>query len=219
MENKTIHNANLQYAVQLVHATCCLAGSAAYLDDVRADLRDCGIIRAIKHRDTPALFDWLVETLSFQGISDSVAAGYIEQHGNVRWADIAEGLARTPSCPKLAGYWRFTGCLYHKRSGTCAELGHIDGCPLPRHPLRNGRLNQMAYSLFLFIRDVADNDFVGWIDSQLETVKSRAPDRLATLREAVIGPLRNVHGVSDKGVGDGVIDLAVGGRERKAAVA
>ena len=100
MENKTTHtNANLHYAVQLVHATCCLAGSASYLDDVRSDLRDCGIIRAIKDHDTPALFDWLVETLSFQGISDSVASGYMAEHGSVRWADIADGLSRRASCP------------------------------------------------------------------------------------------------------------------------
>jgi hypothetical protein len=199
MEDKiTDTNPNIHYAVQLVHATCCLAGSASYLDDIRADLRACGIIRAIKDHDTPALFDWLVEMLSYQGISDSVAAGYIAQHGNVRWADVADELSRTPSCPKLGGYWRFTGCRYHKGSGTCAEPSHIDACQLPRHPLRNGRLNQMAYSLFLFIRDVADNDFVGWIDSQLGTVNSQTPDRLAALREAIIGPLRNVYGVSDK---------------------
>jgi len=199
MEGKITHtNADLRYAVQLVHATCCLAGSASYLDSVRADLRDCGIVRAIKDHDTPALFDWLVERLSFQGISDSVAYGYMAEHGSVRWADIADGLARTPSCPKLGGYWAFYDCRYHKGSGTCAELGHIDACPLPRHPLRNGRLNQMAYSLFLFMRDVADNDFVGWIDAQLSAVKSQTPDRLATLREAIIGPLRNVYGVSDK---------------------
>jgi hypothetical protein len=115
MKDKITHtNADLHYAVQLVDATCCLAGSASYLDDVRADLRDCGIIRAIKDRDTPALFDWLVGTLSFQGISDSVAAGYIAKHGNARWADVADGLARTPSCPKLTGYWRFTDCRYYK---------------------------------------------------------------------------------------------------------
>jgi hypothetical protein len=199
MKNKITHtNVNLHYAVQVVHATCCLAGSASYLDDIRADLRDCGIVRAIKDHDTPALFDWLVEMVSYQGISDSVAAGYMAQHGNVRWADVADGLSRRPSCPKLAGYWRFTGCRYHKGSGSCAEPSHIDGCPLPRHPLRNGRLNQMAYSLFLFMRDVADNDFVGWIDSQLGTVNSQSPNRLAALREAIIGPLRNVYGVSDK---------------------
>jgi hypothetical protein len=197
-EKTTFTNVDLHYAVQLVHATCCLAGSASYLDDVRADLRACGIMRAIKDHNTPALFDWLVETLSFQGISDSVASGYMAQHGNVRWADIAEGLSRTASCPKLGGYWRFYDCRYHKGSGTCAEPSHIDGCPLPRHPLRNGRLNQMAYSLFLFMRDVADSDFVGWIDRQLAAADSRSHDRLAALREAIIGPLRNVYGVSDK---------------------
>jgi hypothetical protein len=216
MEGKTGHtNSDLHYAVQLVHATCCLAGSASYLDDIRTDLRDCGITRAIKDHDTPVLFDWLVEALSFQGISDSVAAEYIEQHGNVRWADVAEGLSRTPSCPKLAGYWRFYGCRYHKGSGTCGEPGHIDACPLPRHPLRNGRLNQMAYSLFLFMRDVADNDFVGWIDSQLRTVNSQSPNRLAALREAIIGPLRNVYGVSDKVLAMALSNLLLGAGKRR----
>jgi hypothetical protein len=208
-------NPNLHYAVQLVHATCCLAGSGSYLDDIRADLRDCGIVRAIKDCDTPTLFDWLVGMLSFQGISDAVAAGYIAEHGNVRWSDIADALLRTPSCPKLAGYWRFYDCRYHKGSDTCAEPGHIGGCPLPLHPLRNGRLNQMAYSLFLFIRDVADNDFIGWIDQQLDTVNSQAPDRLAALREAIIGPLRNVYGVSDKVLAMALSNLLLGGANNK----
>jgi hypothetical protein len=48
------------------------------------------------------------------------------------------------------------------------------------------------------MRDIADADFVGWIDRQLATVDPRASDRLAACREAVIGPLRNVYGVSDK---------------------
>ena len=88
MKTKNAHtNVNLAYAVQLVHGTCCLAGSASYLDDVRTDLRRRGITRAIRDRDTPALFDWLVETLSFQGISDAVASGYMAQHGTVRWSE------------------------------------------------------------------------------------------------------------------------------------
>ena len=56
----------------------------------------------------------------------------------------------------------------------------------------------MAYSLFLFMRDIADDDFVGWIDKQLGAVDQRSPDRLAASREAMIGPLRNVYGVADK---------------------
>ena len=194
----THSNPNLAYAVKLVHATCCLAGSPSYLDDIRADLRDSGIRRAVRDHDTPVLFDWLVEALSFQGISDAVAAGYMDQHGSVRWAEIAEALSRNPTCPKLGGYWRFYACRYQKGSRTCSEPGHFDACPLPRHPLRNGHLNQMAYSLFLFMRDVADDDFVGWIDRQLGAVDPQSPDRLPALREAIIGPLRNVYGVADK---------------------
>jgi hypothetical protein len=70
-------------------------------------------------------------------------------------------------------------------------------CPLPRLPLRNGHLSQMAYSLFLFIRDVADGDLVGWIDAQLSSVNSKSVD-LAAQRQAIISPLRNVYGASDK---------------------
>ena len=63
----------------------------------------------------------------------------------------------------------------------------------------------------LFIRDVADNDFVGWIDRQLDVVDSQSPDRLATRREAVIGPLRNVYGVSDKVLAMALSNLLLGG--------
>ena len=36
----------------------------------------------------------------------------------------------------------------------------IPCCPLPYLPLRNGRLNEMSYSLFQFLRDVTGGDFV-----------------------------------------------------------
>ena len=104
---------------------------ASYLDDIRADLSDVASFAPIRDHDTPALFDWLIEVLSFQGISDAVASGYIAQHGTVRWSDIADALSRTPSCPKLGGYWRFYDCQYHKGSHTCSEPDHIDACPSP----------------------------------------------------------------------------------------
>ena len=48
-----------------------------------------------------------------------------------------------------------------------------------------GRLNQTAYGLFLFIRDLAGGDLVAWIDRQLATADdSAAPDRLVRLTEA-----------------------------------
>src|ERR1019366_5246137 len=59
--------------------------------------------------------------------------------------------------------------------------------------------NQTAYSLFLFIRDIADGDLVAWIDTQLAEPDDRMdPDRITRMIEALVGPLRQVHGVSDK---------------------
>jgi hypothetical protein len=144
----------------------------------------------------------LVEALSYQGIANRIAYNYMQRHGGVRWADIKASLARNSSCPKLGGYWAFYDCRYHKATKTC---------PLPRLPLRNGHLNQMAYSLFLFMHDVADGDFVGWIDAQLCSVNSPSVDRLSALREAIIGPLRNVYGVADKVLAMALADLLLSG--------
>jgi hypothetical protein len=70
---------------------------------------------------------------------------------------------------------------------------------LPTHALRNGRLNQSAYSLYLFIRDIANNDLVGGIDNQLKSVDVPGdPDRLGRMRNALLEPLRHVHGLGDK---------------------
>jgi hypothetical protein len=190
----------IDHAVSVVHSVCCLAGSASLIDDVRAELRADGIATAIRRHDTATLFDWLVAALSYQGISDQVAAEYMERHGSATWTDISQMMNQgITCCPKLKSYWHFHGCRYDKISRTCSEPEQIDACPLPSHQLRNGRLNQMAYSLFLFIRDIADGDLVGWIDRQFQTADDPAsPNRLGRLREALIGPLREVYGVSDK---------------------
>ena len=188
----------INHAVRVVHSVCCLAGAASLIDDIRADLRAEGIPTAIRRHDTATLFDWLVAALSYQGISDQ-SAEYMERHGRAQWHDIDAKVAASPTCPKLASYWHFHDCRYDKISRTCSEPDHIDTCPLPTHQLRNGRLNQMAYSLFLFIRDIADGDLVGWIDRQFQGADDPASsNRLPRLREALIGPLREIYGVSDK---------------------
>jgi len=70
---------------------------------------------------------------------------------------------------------------------------------LPTHSLRNGRLNQSAYSLHLFLRDIANNDLVGWIEAQLASAAAPADaNRIGRMREALLEPLRHVHGISDK---------------------
>src|SRR5271168_203213 len=108
-----------------------------------------------------------IDMLSYQGISDRAAFDYMERHGRARWADIEAKLGHRAPCPKLQSYWHYRGCRYDKLSRTCAEPNHIGGCPVPSHDLRNGRPNQTAYSLYLFILDIADGDLVGWIDRQI----------------------------------------------------
>jgi hypothetical protein len=189
----------LSHAVGIIYRVCCLAGDPDLLDEIRAELRADGVIAAIQKRDTAVIYDWLAAAFSYQGISDQVATAYMEKYGYPQWADIEAGLAAGASCPKLRSYWHFHGCRYDKGSRTCAEPDHIDHCSLPGHRLRNGRLNQMAYSLYLFMRDVADRDFVGWLDHQLQAAdQPRGSGRPARLVAAVVEPMRHIYGLSDK---------------------
>ena len=168
---------SLDYAIRVIHQVCCLAGSF----DLLEDFRDQGLCTAIDRHDTAALFDRLMYDFSFQGISDEIAANYIAKHGQATWHSVRKNLAKRPTCPKLQTYWHFHDCRYEKTSRTCAEPDHIAICPLPTHRLRNGHLNQIAYSLYLFVRDVADGDLVGWIDDRLEQANDQGPpDPLAT---------------------------------------
>jgi hypothetical protein len=45
-------NHDYEYAVNLVHSICCLAGVPSYLDDLRADLRGNGVVAAVNNHDT-----------------------------------------------------------------------------------------------------------------------------------------------------------------------
>jgi hypothetical protein len=191
--------APIDHATRLINRVCQLAGRTTIIDDARAWLEAEGVAAAIRTRSMPILFDWLVATLSYQGISDQVAADYMERHGQATWHAIENDLRRRPSCTKLTSYWHFEDCRYNKSRYTCGAPDHLAQCPLPNHWLRNGRLNQTAYSLFFFIRDVAGGDLVAWFDRQLESAATPAgPDRLARMRSALIDPLKEIYGVSDK---------------------
>jgi hypothetical protein len=170
----------IDHAVRLIHHVCCLAGSADLIDGIRNEDGCDGVTAFIRNGNTPALFDWLVASLSYQGIADQVAEAYMDLYGSATWAGIDRNVSQGVTCPKLKSYWHFHGCRYGKLSWTCAEPDHIEACPLPTHYLRNGRLNEMAYSLFLFIRDIAGGDLVSWIDRRLHAADDPAsPDWLA----------------------------------------
>jgi hypothetical protein len=185
----------------------------SFIDEIDEEIRHAGLDQAVASGNTPPIFDWLLTAFSFQGISDRVARSYMEKHGAASWSAIEASLGGYPSCPKLHDFWCYDGCRYDKGSFTCAEPDHIDACPVPRPRLRNGRLNQTAYSLFLFVRDIAGGDLIGWIDSQLEAATgSSDADLEAARQEALIGPLRGVFGVADKVLTMALSSLLIGAR-------
>ena len=123
----------------------------------------------------------------------------MDRHGVASWEAIQAEMTITPACHLLFNFDAYHGCRYDKGSRTCAEPDHIDACSVPQAKLRNGRLNQTAHSFYLFVRDVADGDLVGWIDERLRSVAVHdRPARTLALQNALIKPLRNVYGVSDK---------------------
>ena len=192
-------DAALSHARRLILRICQLAGTAAFIDEAGLGPGGRDVRKAIRTQNTASLFDQLVIALSYQGISDEVAKNFMDRHGLATWQVIESDLHRGPSCPKLRSYWHFHDCRYNKSRFTCAEPNHLPGCPLPRSWLRNGRLNQTAYSLYLFVRDVAGGDLVGWIDRRLAAANEPSgPNRLARMRAALVDPLREVYGVSDK---------------------
>ena len=202
----------------MVRAVCGLAGSLSFLDEIDSEIRGAGLDRAVADGNTPPIFDWLLSAFSYQGISDRVARSYMEKHGTASWSQIEAGLQAASSCPKLDSYWHYEGCRYDKLSFTCSEPEHIDACPVPRPRLRNGRLNQTAYSLFLFVRDIMGGNLVGWIDGQLAAVTGSPDGDLDLVRqEALIGPLRNVYGVSDKVLKMALTGLMIGVRSQRPA--
>ncbi len=152
------------YAPRMIYAVCCLAASTALVEE-ESDSGD-SLRRAIRGHDTGELFHRLLYAFNFQGIADEIAGSYIERHGLPGWAEIEAGLDEA-ACSKLKSYWSFSGCGYQKTAETCSRPDHLSRCPLPQNQFRNGRLNQIAYALFLFIRDIADGDLVSWVDHQL----------------------------------------------------
>ena len=63
---------------------------------------------------------------------------------------------------------------------------------------------------------MAGGDLVGWIDRRLNTAaKHPGPDRLARMRTALLDPLKEVHGVSDKVLMMALSYLFLGGHRRR----
>jgi hypothetical protein len=109
-------------------------------------------------------------------------------------------------------------CRFAKAASTCSDPDRLDCCAVPSLPSRNGRLAQAAVSLFLFFRDACGGDFVGGLDARLAAAERPGdPCQPRMMREAVLGPMIEVFGVSAKVISMAMADLLLAGdpgRER-----
>ena len=98
----------LDHAVRLIRQVCQQSRTGNLIAETRTSLRAEGVNSAIRRHGTAALFNWLITMLSYRGISDRVAADYLERYGQATWQAIEHDLQHGPSCPKLKSYWHFT---------------------------------------------------------------------------------------------------------------
>jgi hypothetical protein len=160
------------------------------------------------------LYDWMSRGMAYQGISDYVAHAYMQEHGTVTWHEIQQSLTGPPRCHKLRSYWAFHRCGYNKTNCTCNEPKNIESCPLPLPVLRNGRLNQSAFSLYLFMRDVAGSDFVTWLDTTIADVHGNTGD-VDAARLALLDRLQYLFGLSNKMLTMILSDLLIGAGDQR----
>lgn len=92
------------YAIDLIHWVCAIAGDVDYLRSLHAEAAQAGLPVAVRHHDTPALFDWFVRMASYQGISDTAARVFMEKHGVAGWHEIKAMPSKRPRCGKLSAY-------------------------------------------------------------------------------------------------------------------
>jgi hypothetical protein len=74
----------------------------SFLDEINAEVREAGLDRDIAPGPTPPVFDWLLSTFSYQGISNRVARSYMERHGTASWSEIEATLRLLPRAGNFA---------------------------------------------------------------------------------------------------------------------
>ena len=181
-------------------SVCCLAGSASLIDDLRAELRAEGVPAAIRRHDTRDVVRLadrgaqLPRHLRSRRLRATWSGTAGRRGPTSRPSSVTAPPAR--SC-KATGIFMVAGTT--RSAGPAPSPTISTAAQLPSHDLRNGRLNQTAYSLL-----PVHSRHCRWRPGRLDrpaTPRSRRPadaDRPARLREALIGPLREVYGVSDK---------------------
>lgn len=172
----------------------------------------------IEPKNSIGIFNWLMGAFSYQGVSDEIADSFIEEHGNITHRQITIKLIKLGrKCSKLSNFESFTNCGYKKNKESCNNLRMYNSCPLPTHNLRKGALNQLAYSLYFFKRDVCQDDFIGFIDKcfkKYETEKE-GPNKSKQMQKDITERFCLIYGVNNKLSNMALADMLIGWDKKK----
>src|ERR1700754_3574919 len=89
--------AALTHARSLILRVSHIAGTAAFIDEAGLGPDGEDLRKAIRTRNTAALFDHLVAALGYQGIADEVAKNFMDRHGLASWHVIESALRTAPT--------------------------------------------------------------------------------------------------------------------------
>jgi hypothetical protein len=117
------------------------------------------MIHAKLHHKSINLYQYLLEAFLLSGGGDQSNQGYYAKQSHKPTFNRVKQVLKAAQCPKLAGFETFKGCGYRKTIKKCNEPAFLRSCPLPTFDMKRGNLNQMAFSLYFFLRDVCRRDF------------------------------------------------------------
>jgi hypothetical protein len=148
------------------------------------------------HHKSIDLYQYLVEAFLLSGSGDLSSQGYYAKQKHQPTFNRVKQAVNAAHCPKLATFETFTGCGYRKNN-KCNEPAFLSTCPLPTFDMKRGALNQMAFSLYLFLRDVAGRDFYTFTKDHFGQCQS-ADGTINELLESFIGKVTTIANVGPK---------------------
>jgi hypothetical protein len=105
------------------------------------------------------LYQYLLEAFLLSGGGDQSNYSYYAKQRVKPTFNRVKHAVKAAQCPRLVTFETFKGCRYRKTTNKCNEPAFLGACPLPAFDMKRGSLNHMAFSLYLFLRDICRRDF------------------------------------------------------------
>ena len=143
------------------------------------------------------LYQYFLEAFLLSGGGDRSNQNYYHNQKYKPTFNRVKRAVKAAQCPKLASFETFRGCGYRKTTNNCAEPAFLKSCPLPRFDMKRGPLNQMAFSLYFFLRDVCRGDFYTFVTEHFGEGQLSA-GAINELLQSFIGKITTIANVGPK---------------------